>query len=100
MLNPDMTLRQPKEVEKEKNEFSPDWVVILGKRHKSRRLEQSDEIEAAMQSIYSSDRVKTFDGDIGILEGETNAHIFYCNHLVSMACEICLESPITHEYTH
>lgn len=70
MFNSDLTLRQPKQAAPERNGFPDDWVVVLGKRSGSRSLLQSDEIEAAMRDVYSSERVEIFDGDIGILEGK------------------------------
>ena len=70
MFNSDLTLRQPKQVVSERNGFPDDWVVVLGKRHKTRSLQQSDEIEAALRASFSSTRVEIFDGDVGILEGK------------------------------
>ena len=69
MLNPDWTIRTPKQVAKDKNGYPDDWIVILGKRYGPRQIEQSDEIETAVRSVFPSERVHVFDGEVGILEG-------------------------------
>ena len=69
MLNPDWTARTPKHAARERHGYPEDWIVVLGKRYGPRRIEQSDAVEAAMRSVFPSDRVRVFDGEIGILEG-------------------------------
>ena len=69
MLNPDWTIRTPKHAATERNGYPEDWIVILGKRYGKRALEQSDTVEALLRRLFTSKRVRIFDGDLGILEG-------------------------------
>eukprot|EP00850_Spirogloea_muscicola_P016633 SM000136S00179 [mRNA] locus=s136:209156:215546:+ [translate_table: standard] len=45
------------------------WIVVLSKRYKSRRLVQSDDVQALLEGLWPG-RVHTFDGSSNILESK------------------------------
>eukprot|EP00850_Spirogloea_muscicola_P024264 SM000537S18210 [mRNA] locus=s537:171:2742:+ [translate_table: standard] len=45
------------------------WIVVLSKRYKSRRLVQSDDVQALLEGLWPG-RVHTFDGSSNMLESK------------------------------